>query len=70
MWLLELKVGYYSLFFPITACATRAPGKLCKISHAYKTRASETRENPRANLPKKIPYYSGVSQEVTLYQTF
>ena len=70
MWLLELKVAHYSLFFPITACATRAPGKLRKISHACKTCASETRKTPRSNLLKKIPYFSEVSQEVTSYQTF
>ena len=39
------------------------------LSRIEKSRERD-KENPEINLPKKIPYYSGVSQEVTLYQTF
>ena len=56
MWLLELKVAYYSLFFPITACATRAPGKLRKISHAYKTRARQGKPRDQT-FGKKFPIF-------------
>ena len=54
--------GLLPTFFPpIKACATRV---LSKISHACK------KENPEIkqceNLPKIIPYYPGVSQEVIM----
>ena len=43
-----------TVFFPITGCVTRALSKPRKISHAYKTRASETRKTPRSNNMKNF----------------
>ena len=54
--------GLLPTFFPpIKACATRS---LSKISHACKKENPEIKECE--NLPKIIPYYSWVSQEVIM----
>lgn len=52
----------------------RVLSKPRKISHAYKLARAKQGKAPRLNtmktFRKKIPYYSGVSQEVILVQTF
>ena len=65
MWLLELKAAYYIFFSNNSVRDARSRQATQDLSRIEKSRERD-KENPEINLPKKIFYYSRVSQEVTL----
>ena len=66
MWLLELKVAYYSFFFPNNSVRDARAGQAAQDLSRMQNSREQYKENPESIPCEKIPFYCGVSQEITL----